>query len=454
MEGIKLSSEFNLSALDSALTMVLNINLGRDIRSKELKKIASYAGGLIHLTDSRKKQLKAVIEAFFHELGQEAINEECICGYHRILKEILSINRSLRGLKCVIYGDNWLAEDIKEKLRKNYCVFDWHALHPAYMNEYDLYILCDEPLKIYDLPAIESKEKMIKVWDYLKYKYVVYPSFYEVYMDFKRKRDEKVKCIITGGTNVRNAISSKLLHTKSISLANTAQDIFYDFEMFCHALEVLPNIKYAIVGLAPYSLRYDASKSKVEWRRCLAYYPIVKTMHNCEDADHFIDLYESEEQKIMQYFDEADMDRWYEVFEKGAKAENEEGMDIFDEATCPKEMLSMNQREISELYNRPFMDIVLENKVLLEGYVRFCQGKGIKVIFFLPPYTKWYKEHMQQSYYEELTAFVKELCQKYEAEVVDMLQVELPDCCFADYANVNHLGAVKAASCINEVIDH
>ncbi len=452
MEGIGMGSKFLL--LDSAFNMVLNINLGKDLRKKELKKIEDYAKGLIYLSDNQKKQLMAVIEAFDYELGREAVNEECIGGYHKFLKEILSINHSLKGPKCVVYGDNWLTGEVKDKMRRNnFCVFDWRSLNPAYIDEYDLYILCDEPLKIYDLPAIEDKEKILKIWDYLKYKYVVFPSFYEVYMKYKRKCDPKVKGIVTGGTNVKSAVRSRLLHTKAISLANTGQDIFYDFRMFCHAHEAMPDIKYAIIGLAPYSLRYDASKSKVEWRRCLAYYPIVKTMHNCEDAELFADLYESEDKKIRHYFDEADMDKWYEVFEKSIKNETEDVMDVFDESTCSKETLGLNQREISELYNRPFTDVLLENKVLLEGYARFCKGKAIQAIFFLPPYTKWYKEHMQRSYYEELSAFVRELCKKYGAEFVDMMDVTLPDCCFSDYANVNNVGTMKAASYINEIID-
>ena len=94
-----------------------------------------------------------------------------------------------------------------------------------------------------------------------------------------------------------------------------------------------------------------------------------------------------------------------------------------------------------------------ENKLLLEEYVKLCKSKNLKIIFFIPPYTDWYKERMQKSYYEELLEFTNELSTKYEAKVVDMMNVSLPDSCFSDYANVNSIGAVKIASYINEVID-
>lgn len=441
-------------ALDSALITILNMNIGKEYRLKELAKIEEYAKGLVHLSQDKKIELEAVIEAFKAELNNTTISEECIGGYYRILKEMLSVRRGFKGQKCIIYGDNWLAEEIEKKmLSKNYSAFNWRVVNPDYVNEYDLYILCDEPLKTYDLQAISDKAKIIKIWDYLKYKFVVFPSFYKIYMDFKKNSSDKVKCIVTGNTNIVSAVHSNMLHVKSVSLANNAQDIYYDFKMFCHAYEAMPNVEYAIIGLAPYSLRYDASKSKVEWRRCLVYYPIVESMHNCEDKEHLISIFESEDKKIKEYFDEEYMQSLYDLFEQAGTGVGVEEDGVYNEATLSQETAALNIREISELYNRPYMDIFLENKVLIEEYAHFCQMKGIKTIFLIPPYTQWYRDHMKKSYYDELVAALKVLCTKYNAQLVDMTDVSLPDCCFKDYANVNHIGAVKVASYLNAIFE-
>lgn len=446
--------ENKLLLLDSALNTILNINISKEIRLQELAKIEDYSKGLSNLPADKVTTLKAVIEAFRNELNNSPISEECIGGYYRILKELLSINRSLKSQKCVILGNNWLAEEIENKMRsKNYCVFNWRAVNPDCINEYDLYILCDEPLKTYDLQLIADKEKIIKIWDYLKYKFVVFPAFYKTYVNFIKNRSDKVKCVITGNTNIASALHSNLLHVNSVSLANRAQDIFYDFKLFCHACESLPNVKYAVIGLVPFSLRYDASKSKVEWRRCLVYYPIVQTMHNCDDREHLAELFESQDRKIKQYFDEEYMQSLYGLFEEQTEPEKNSNEIVFDEAARTQECTALNIREISELYNRQYTDILLENKVILEEYARFCSRKEIKPIFFIPPYTKWYKEHMKMSYYKELLATVKELCTKYNAELVDMMEVEVPDCCFKDYANINNIGAVKVASYINTILE-
>ncbi len=442
------------SQLEIALNTILNINIAKDIRLKELRKIEEYADGLIYLTEDKRKLLFGAIKALRYELKKDSTNEECIGGYNKILKEILSINTSLKNPKCIIYGDNWLSEEITKKMRDNhYCTFSWHTVNPAYLNEYDLYILCEEPLKVYNIPAIEDKDKLIKIWDYLKYKYIVFPSFYEIYMKFKRKCERKVKCLVTGNTNIVSAVRTSMLHTSAATLANNAQDIFYDFKMFNHAYKATPDLEYVIIGLVPYSLRYDASKSKVEWRRCLVYYPLVESMHNYDEAAHLITIYESENQKIKQYFSESDMDSFYNIFEKLEKSEKKDFIEVYDEKTCSKECSALNLREISELYNRPSVEVFLENKLLLEEYVKLCKSKNLKIIFFIPPYTDWYKERMQKSYYEELLEFTNELSTKYEAKVVDMMNVSLPDSCFSDYANVNSIGAVKIASYINEVID-
>lgn len=441
-------------ALDSSLNMILNINIGKDFRLRELAKIEAYANGLIHLTEEKKKELNAIMEAFKTELNSEAISEECIGGYYRILKNLLSVRRGFKGQKCVVYGDNWLAEEIEKKMSAaNYSVFNWRAVNPEYIDEYDLYIICDDVTKSFDIQTIKNKDKIIKLWDYLKYHFVVFPSFYKIYMDSKRQSSDKVKCIVTGNTNLISAVRTNLLHVNAVSVANSSQDIYYDFKMFCNAYEAMPNVEYAVIGLAPYSLRYDTSKSKVEWRRCLVYYSIVESMHNCEDREHLMALYESEHKKMEEYFDDDYIQSLYELFEQtGVNMSEEDG--IYNEETLTQEMMALNIREISELYNRPYTDIFLENKVLLEEYAHFCQMKGIKAIFLIPPYTQWYKDHMKKVYYDELVATVKVLCSKYGAKLVDMMNVTMPDCCFKDYANVNHIGAVKVASYLNVILEN
>lgn len=446
--------EKKLLLIESALNTILNINIPIEIRLQELVKIEVYSQGLTKLPGDKADTLKAVIKAIKIELNNTSVSEECIGGYYKILKEMLCIGRSLKNHKCIVFGNNWLAEEIESKMRsKNYCVFNWNSVNPEYINEYDIYILCDELLKSYDIFAIANKDRIIKLWDYLKYKFVVFPSFYKTYDTFLKESSDKVKCVVTGNTNIAHAVRTNLLHVKSISLANRSQDIFYDFKMFCHACESLPNVAYAVIGLEPYSLRYDASKSKVEWRRSLVYYPIVKTMHNCEDQEQLAELFEAEDRKIKKFFDEEYMQSLYGLFEEQTEREKSSDEDIFDESLRTQECTALNIREISELFNRPYTDILLENKVILEGYVRFCQRKEIKPVFFIPPYTKWYKDHMKKSYYEELIGTVKMLCSKYNAQLVDMMDVAVPDCCFKDYANMNKIGAVKAASHLNKILE-
>lgn len=448
--------ESKFALLESSLNMVLNIHTSKDARILELQKIKQYTDGLVNLSEENRKTLMAVLQAFIHEISKEKISEECMGGYLKILKEILSIGRSLKGKKCVVYGDNWLAEKIKTKMvEMQYCVFDWHAVNPDYIDEYDLFLLCEEPIKAYDIQSIPDKTKILKIWDCLKFKYVVYPSFYASYMDYRNlvKKGTKVKCVATGSTNVKSALQANILHMKTLSLANNAQDLFYDYQMFCHVYEKLPDLEYAIIGLEPYSLRYDASKSKVEWRRCLVYYPIVKTIHNCNDAGSLISMFEEEDVKIKAFFDGEYLLSLYHTFAAQDKSGISNGNEVYSDKGRAKEMTAMNLREIKELYNKPFQDIVEENKKILDEYTHFCCEKGIKVIFFIPPFSEWYKENMNKEYYEELIQEVNMLCEKYNAECVDLMKIPVPDCCFADYANVNKLGAVKTASYINEIVD-
>ena len=42
-------------------------------------------------------------------------------------------------------------------------------------------------MKAYGLASIQDNEKIIKVWEYLKYQFITFPSFYKTYNDFKRR---------------------------------------------------------------------------------------------------------------------------------------------------------------------------------------------------------------------------------------------------------------------------
>lgn len=442
------------TGLEESLKLVSDAGTRKDVRIRELGMIEDYADGLVNLTVEGKAKLKAVIDAFKFELFDGDINEECIGGYYRILLKLINMEGNLKGKKCIIYGNNWLSAEIERKMAsKNYHVFNWRNVNPDYMDEYDLHILCDEPLKVYGIAALPDKDKVIKLWDYLKYKFGVFPAVYRTITDMEEAAGSGVKGIITGGRNTVYAIHSSLLHKKTVSVANRSQDIFYDFKLFCHAYESMPDLEYVIVGLAPYSLRYDTSKSNAEWRRCLVYYPVVETMHNCNGADQLIELYKTEYFKVKNYFESGYVESLYDLYVSSETKTEEAESCVFDDSAMTQEVTEHNIREINALYNRPHTEILLQNKVLLQEYAHFCQMKGIRVIFFIPPYTKWYKEHMKKSYYEELVSTVKMLCEKYGAQFIDMMNVSLPDRCFRDYASINDIGAIKVASYINEVLE-
>ena len=86
-------------ALESSLNTILNINLGSNIRLRELQKIEEYTKGLANLQKSNAAMVRAVLDAFIYELQNGTADEECTGGYNKILKEMLNINRSLRGQK-------------------------------------------------------------------------------------------------------------------------------------------------------------------------------------------------------------------------------------------------------------------------------------------------------------------------------------------------------------------
>lgn len=67
---------------------------------------------------------------------------------------------------------------------------------------------------------------------------------------------------------------------KTVNLSLTNQDIWLSYQWLKKVLSIPENkIKYALIGLAPYSFRYNLSKSADKWE-ILAYYSFFQNVHN------------------------------------------------------------------------------------------------------------------------------------------------------------------------------
>ena len=86
---------------------------------------------------------------------------------------------------------------------------------------------------------------------------------------------------ITGVSHAYAGTDISKFSRNGLNLALTSQDLFLDYKLAEIVLSKKNHgIKYAIIGVAPFSLHYDLSISEANDYRMMMYYPIIKCVHN------------------------------------------------------------------------------------------------------------------------------------------------------------------------------
>lgn len=281
------------------------------------------------------------------------------------------------------------------------------------------------------------------------------PEFYIKYFDFL-SMEKKFSGILTGLSYVQKGVNEKLLRGNFFNLANPAQDLFYDFELFKYVYsfnDVQKNLKYAIIGLSYYSFHYDLSKS-VNESSVNYYYPITGTMHNNKLADNYL-LYHHQLEGIAReilkethflalvgfnkdHFNKIISDSY--VMQYDCKAQTEEKI---------QEDIASVKRD----YNKNYPITVLENKQILRDYLDFLKINSIKPIILVCPVTNLYRDFTPPAFQCELYEIISELSLQYEFQFLDYYySEEFIDSDFYDCSHINSNGSNKLANILNRDI--
>lgn len=286
------------------------------------------------------------------------------------------------------------------------------------------------------------KETFIDLFDYMSKSYFYFPEFYRII----NKASENVcaKGIITGMSYFRDAIDSNELN--ATNLAMSSQDLYYDYLMFKKYYSY--QMEWVIIGLAPYSLRYDESLSIQQQNRINCYLDCYgdEASHNYYESDNILNIKEKLDiytPQICQYLYEG---VFVNLFGQGEYDMNQ----FFDEKNIPAD----EREEITRKYSKPYENTLLENKKILKDYLEECNSLGLRVIVMIPPYTNWYKSHWNGGiYYHELINYLMELGDKMDFELIDLTTQEWDNRYFRNTSHVNAIGRIRVTEIIKSIID-
>lgn len=203
-------------------------------------------------------------------------------------------------------------------------------------------------------------------------------------------------------------------------------------------------IKYALIGLAPYSFNFDLTKSFELNFQLLQFFIAYDDVHNLWiPKDSYRKLFNENYLNVR-------------IPLGNNKINSVSGLNL------NKPVRYMNYKEritsrklIDGWKNKDFPETKKENSKILDGYLTLCEKNNVRPIMFLPPFTEGYKKYFSRQKLDEFYYLIRE-AQKKHSSAIFFDGWKLPgfsDEHFHDAAHLNIQGAAKFSTILNNVIE-
>ena len=202
-------------------------------------------------------------------------------------------------------------------------------------------------------------------------------------------------------------------------------------------------IKYALIGLAPYSFHYDLSQSYGTNGRLFAYYIAFNDVHN----------FWLPKEKIPAIFREN-----FLLHRLPAKVDDLNN--VYGEKSSVAKFLNYEKR-IGTIKTKNskkatyFPATFEENIKILDEYLNLCESRNVRPIMFLPPMTKGLKKYYDKQRLDEFYYWIYQAQKNHSSAVFfDGWKLDFPDKDFYDDQHLNIQGAAKFSTILNNVIEN
>ena len=270
---------------------------------------------------------------------------------------------------------------------------------------------------------------------------VEFDSLYNVLKNYLSPNAPDYSFFVTGVSHAYAGTDISSYTLPGVNLALTSQDLFLDYELakiFLNAKQ--KKLRYAIIGVAPFSLHYDLSKS-VNRQRMLAYYPILKKIHNYDLSEKLLS-----QLLASSYF------QLYDGFPSELKYNNRLLCNSMDKDICLDDYVDIRRRLV-EWEEKSYPETVEENKQILRKYVENCLNHGVLPLLVVFPVTPWYNKYFSSIKFSELKNYLCDLSSEYDIPFYDFSsdsRFEVED--FFDVEHLNVKGAAKISKIVNGLL--
>ncbi len=250
----------------------------------------------------------------------------------------------------------------------------------------------------------------------------------------------------TGISYIAVGLDATQFTRKLFNFGRSSQDLYYDYQIAKFVLSKTGGgrgkIRYALIGLAPYSFHYDQSKSySLAWR-LPHYFIAMNDLHNFwMSEDKYRGLFSQEYLSFKIPLENFDPNN--------ANLEK-----------SPFHLISLQHRvdardRIDVWKDKSFPETCKENIKILDDYLTLCEKNKVMAVMFLPPMTEGYVKHFSRQKLDEFHYLIREARKKHSTAVFfDGWKLEgFSDKDFYDVDHLNIQGAAKFSAIFNNVIE-
>ncbi len=319
--------------------------------------------------------------------------------------------------------------------------------------EYD-YLLCTEEPKEADQYPFE------KVLNFHSHLGTFVTGGYELAyerMNFYRDRGP-YDGIVTGLSYIRQCIDLNTISGHFLNFAIGGQDLFYSYQMFCHAYEHArepERIRYAVIGVAPYIFQYDMSVAPYNASVAERYYSFVRRMNHFSGAWLYKGAYHYTKDRLDRIMKE-DFEDLYTTTQEAFFLDYERKLQsmVYDSSALDEKGLAAERESIAREYHKDYPETVAFNIRVLREYLAYLKERQVKAILVMPPMTRLYRQYMSWEMYGDTMRILDELRAECDFTFVNFLMdLKLEDCYFRNSSHLNGAGAGKVTEILNRYLD-
>ncbi|MBR4152856.1 MAG: CDP-glycerol glycerophosphotransferase family protein [Selenomonadaceae bacterium] len=221
-----------------------------------------------------------------------------------------------------------------------------------------------------------------------------------------------------------------------VNLSGSNQDLQQSYLTAKHVFEhVKPGtIKFVLIGLAPYSFRYDNAESFSVCSRNLQYMLALNNKEQETRHDYLLKALVND--KLKNIFVQTTAQKADLNFERLKRVVN---------AELPARALVNWENELDNLTKKLRPQTIQKNIQILKDYIKLCLDNGAKPVGVVLPFAP----AMHDNYSEELlTLFrlaVQQLEESYDFKCIDLFDLNLDYDCFYNMAHLNLKGAALSS---------